>query len=172
MDLGNYRISTKVLGIVCLLSAVTIAVAGAGITALSSMHTASSEIDVAGAEALTGANLVANSIRLNRVEFRIAANPSAEEIEAGQKEIADFRAAFEAGLEKAMQTAGENQRRLLAVVEPAYRAYLLEIDDTLTVARRNGAMASDVLAASDDLSRQAERLREEVDSFIAKVQAA
>jgi len=135
MSLANYRIATKILLVVGLLAIVAIAVAGVSFFGLTSLAKATAEVDTAGAEVRYGSDVTRGIIELSRAEYQLAANPGdlgdvSKRIDLVKKQVDD-------NIAKALDTAGPNQKRMLAEVKNAYDAYLPELLDTLKVAEKN-----------------------------------
>ena len=139
MKFSNFKILVKVLIVVGLMSLINIVLGIVSIDRLSSLSRDADEINIAGGEALTGARANQNLLALNRAEFRIAADPSSNEVAEVERNVQEQRKRFEERIAKLKTTAGPRQTELLAAVDAAYATYRAELDDTFQVARRNGA---------------------------------
>ena len=161
MRFSDWKILTKVLFVVGLLSATMAVISVISINALKSLSVEAGEVQEAGQEALTGSRLNQNVIALNRAEFRVAADPSPSQVAEVENVIQEQRAQLEQRLTGLKATAGARGAELLRAVDLAYAAYLKELNDTMAVARRNGAQVT------NDKARQ-----EIVDSALASRAAA
>jgi len=85
MNLKNYKISTKIFSIVGILGLVIISIVTMSVLDLQAMHKAVLQIEESGAEALLGARARQNALVLSRSEFRVASDPSAENINQVKK---------------------------------------------------------------------------------------
>ena len=161
MRFSDWKILTKVLFVVGLLSATMVVISVISINALKNLSLEAGEVQEAGQEALTGSRLNQNVIALNRAEFRVAADPSPSQVAEVENVIQEQRAQLEQRLNGLKATAGPRGAELLRAVETAYAAYLKELDETMAVVRRNGAQVS------NDKARQ-----EIVDSALSSRAAA
>src|SRR3546814_4853450 len=76
MRLADIRIATKIFGVVGLLLVVAVGSGATGIVGLGMMNQATDRIELAGTSMSEGARLNRNVVELNRIEYRLAANPS------------------------------------------------------------------------------------------------
>ncbi len=158
--LSNLKILYKLLLLVGLMSLVTVVVGATGVTKLSELSRATDEIELAGMESVNGARLNQEVIRLNRGEFRVAANPSVEELKEVEGLMADQRKSLEDKIATLKRTADPEQAKLLAEVDKAYAGYSGELKDTLEKARQLGGQvqtseAQQVIRDSAIASRKA-----------------
>ena len=124
MNLGSLSISLKVFSIILVLGGAMIGVASTAIQALGSLHSITVELEIAGAEAMESGRLTQHTTSLNRAEFRIAADPSRENVADFKAVIERQRVDFESRLAAAKGTAGDRRLALLENVEGRYAKYL------------------------------------------------
>ena len=76
--LARFRIISKIIAVVLLLSAVTASVSWVAIRALATLNDGADNMMFASGRALNAARANQNVIALNRAEFRVALDPSSE----------------------------------------------------------------------------------------------
>lgn len=139
MSLKNLSISIKIFMIIAVLGTAVVAVAVTGLSALQTMDRIADEMEAAGTDAVEGARMTQLVTSLNRAEFRIAADPTPENLRELQQIITRERAEFEARLEGTKSTAGIQRSALLDRVEQVYADYLVGMERTVETARRLGS---------------------------------
>ncbi|MDP2699643.1 methyl-accepting chemotaxis protein [Thalassospira sp.] len=139
MNLGRFGISTKVFSIITVLGLVIITVAGTGIYALKTIHDIAAEQNTAATEAMDGIRLTQLVTALNRAEFRIAADPSPENITDLKTTVSHERAEFETLLAGTKSTAGAQRLAMITRIETVYDSYLDGLQGALDMADRMGA---------------------------------
>ena len=139
MNLGSLSISLKVFSIILVLGGAMIGVASTAIQALGSLHSVTVELEIAGAEAMESGRLTQLTTSLNRAEFRIAADPSRENVADFKAVIERQRVDFESRLAAAKGTAGDRRLALLENVEGRYTKYLDGLRTTLDLADSVGS---------------------------------
>ena len=137
MNLGNIRISTKMLSLIALLGAIMLAITLTGVLSLKQLSDATAEMELTGKEIRYAARLRQSVIALNGAEFQIAADPTGENLAAAKRAVGEQRATIQDRLEKTKATADEEQARLLTGVEEAYRKYERNLSGTVAAADRN-----------------------------------
>ena len=138
MKLKDFKIKTKLLLLIVLMSAVTGVVSFFGVTRLHHANESTIKVDKADSLALLGARLNQNVISLSRAEYRVASDPSADNV-AGAKEILDInRKQFDDRLKQAMAAATDAEKQQLSDVKTAYDSYAAGLDQTYEVANRTG----------------------------------
>jgi len=142
MHFSNLKIAYKLGTIIALMSFMTIATSYTGISGLSSLDNATDHIEQAGRDALTASRLAQDVLRLNRGEFRVASNPTAEELREVEARSQDYRRGIETRLATLRQDADPEQQRLLDEVEAGYKGYLVELEDTYAKVRQAGDQVS------------------------------
>jgi methyl-accepting chemotaxis protein len=136
MSLQNLKIGMKLYLLIGLMSLVLAIISVIGVVDIRSISKDIVTVEASGSDALYGARLSQDVIRLNRSEFRIASNPTAEEIREVETVIAAQRKNFEDTLARVRKSAvGEDIAKLQAI-EALYQTYLVDLDKTLSVARK------------------------------------
>jgi methyl-accepting chemotaxis protein len=166
MKLSNIKIAHKISLIIGLLAVVTFVIVLLGLQSLTTLAKGAVDVDVADTQALTGARASANILQLNRAEYRIVANPSAEEIKAAEEVIRTATKSAEERLGLLKKDADSEQARMLAEVEKAHRAYTAELEATLVAARRLGSQVT-MGEAQKALNKEAESSRVAGDKLYA-----
>ncbi len=135
MKLQDMKIGTKVLLLIGLMSVFTAVIATFGVTRIGAMNTHLREVGQMGDVSLLGARMNQNLIIMNRSEYRVAADPSADTIVAA-KSVADTnRQQFEDRLGKAIATAQtDDERRQLQDIQTSYKGYADGLDTTYQMA--------------------------------------
>ena len=138
MSLGNYKIATKVFGIVLLLSIVAAGIGVMGYIGLTNLSHATDEINLTAAEIKAGARINQRVVVLNRAEYRIALSPddtaeALKVVNTAQSEIKKY-------YDEALKTADPEQKSQLLKVRAALDAYEKELNDTFAVAEKNKGM--------------------------------
>jgi methyl-accepting chemotaxis protein len=132
--LSNFRILTKIIGIIVMLSCVAAGIAYLGISSLKSLDEATDRMQLAAANALETQRLSVSVVAINRAEFRIAADPRPENYQEARKvietELGLFRQRFD-NLDKKMTGP---QRAKLDEIQAKFRQYLGELDGTYKAA--------------------------------------
>jgi methyl-accepting chemotaxis protein len=142
VDLGNFRISTKVFGVVGLLAAVSVVITSVGVSSMSELNGATDEMAVASRELAQGAKLRSSVMHINRAEFLLAADPSSETIREAKSTIEQRRPEIEESLKAAQTTASAEQARLLGDVKISWDKYKEEVLSTVQTAEKQGANVS------------------------------
>jgi len=161
----------KVLTIVLVMGAVSVALGLLGGNGLRTMNQATSEMDVAATEAITAERMNGNILSLSRTEFALAAEPTAETLAEARQEIAEQRKTFRERMARLKKTASKEQMALIEKIEGGYEAYISEVEKTLAVAERNSenislSKAQEEIIASVSASRALSRaLRDDVRTF-------
>ncbi|TBW35816.1 HAMP domain-containing protein [Siculibacillus lacustris] len=139
MRISDLKIKTKLLLIIVCMSCVTAIVAAVGVSRLKSISADLATIDELGDVSLLGARMNQNLIILNRSEYRVAADPSPENVR-GAREVWQTNAkTFEDRLAKSRALALPEDRATLDRIEADYRTYADSIRKTYEVAERTGA---------------------------------
>jgi methyl-accepting chemotaxis protein len=132
--LARFRILTKILAIVMLMAVVAASIGWLGIHALASMNDGAELMKAAADRALNAARANQNVIALNRAEFRVALDPSAENRAEVRKVIDEQLKLYEAGIEVVSKTVVEKAKALLPTVNEAMADYKRHMQDTLRIA--------------------------------------
>ncbi|MCA1972009.1 MAG: methyl-accepting chemotaxis protein [Caenispirillum sp.] len=131
-------ISGKLICLIVALCAATGTVSYTGFSGLTRVSEATDRIALAGGEALLGARLSREIVTLNRAEFRVALDPSEENVAAVRAQVADGLRRVEAMLGEAAASADETQMELVGKVTDAFARYGEAVEGTLQVAAGRG----------------------------------
>ncbi|KZB70572.1 MULTISPECIES: methyl-accepting chemotaxis protein [Thalassospira] len=134
MNLGQFRISTKVITVIAVLAVCLGVNTTAGIWGLDRLFDVSERSQTAAEEASDGGHLLRVVTSLNRAEFRIAADPSPETVAEMRTVIDEERKQFRETIEKLKETAGEAQGRELDEIFARYESYRDQVTSTINVA--------------------------------------
>jgi methyl-accepting chemotaxis protein len=181
--LARFRIISKIIAVVLLLSAVTASVSWVAIRALATLNDGADNMMFASGRALNAARANQNVIALNRAEFRVALDPSSENRAEVRKVIEEQMKAYQAGMEEVGKTRDDKARSMLPAVNEAMAEYKRSLENTLRLADavkdtqlgadtaklRDSAMTS--RGAAEKLRATvrsvADRLNERVETFAA-----
>ncbi|CCD97781.1 methyl-accepting chemotaxis protein [Bradyrhizobium sp. STM 3809] len=131
--LSRFRILTKVLSIVVLLSSVAAVMAYLGISALGDLSDRADAMSVAARRALLAARANQNVIALNRAEFRGALDPSDENRLAAREVIQTQLKQYDERFALVSETPDEKAKAMLPEVKQAFAAYKSQLEKTLAV---------------------------------------
>jgi methyl-accepting chemotaxis protein len=132
--LARFRIITKVLAIILLMSAVAVSITMVGSTALKSLSDATDSMELATAQALTSARMNQNVVAMNRSEFRIAADPRTENKTEARRILEEDKRLFQNRMKQIAEKADPETKRHLTVIEGLWNAYEREMEGTLKAA--------------------------------------
>ena len=138
LKLSNLRISSKLLIVIGVLALAMIGISVISVTSISALSDRTSDIDATGKEALLGAQLSQNVIKLNRAEYHVAADPSPAARKEIAKQVNDERKIVVDRLARLKKTANDTQLKLLEAVQSNYDAYVKELENTLRTADKLG----------------------------------
>ncbi len=133
--LSRFRILTKILMVIVLLSACAVGITYLGVTSLKSLSDATDNMERATKLARDAAQITQEIIQMNRGEYRLGAEPTAQRREEvrqnleGRKREAEARFA---DLKKTAQTEATQKR--IADLEVLYQRYKQEVDGTFRAA--------------------------------------
>ena len=133
--LSKIRILYKIFLLIGVMSTVTITLAVIAYRSIEVMHAATTRVDAAGDQSLTGARLALDMVRLNRSEFRVALSPTAREVEAVSEVNKPFLSRIESGYAAFQTSADDKQKELLDQLGAAYKTYLDGMNGVLEKAR-------------------------------------
>ena len=151
--LANVRIVGKLGMLVGGLGLVLVSVAGAGFWGVTTLKDDVEKIGGAGRSALRAAEMSRYATELNRIEYELAANPTAETLAAAKRDLAATTAAFKRTFDAAMAEAGDDRRNALGRIGARLDAYQPEIAKTLAAAEAavagRGSAAAVVASAAE-----------------------
>jgi methyl-accepting chemotaxis protein len=129
--LSNFRVLTKVLAIICVLSLITGIMAWLGISSLHSVSERSDIMARSAERALLATRANNNVVTLNRAEFRSALDPRDENRLAARAVIDEQLKQLEERLAEVSKTTDEKMQALLPAVRSALAAYQSQMKQTL-----------------------------------------
>ena len=162
--LARFRILTKILAIVVVMAAVAAGISFLGIHALASLNDGADNMRFAAQRALDAARANQNVIALNRAEFRVALDPSAENRAEVHKVIDEQMKLYEAGINEVSMTRDDKARSMLPAVNEAMAEYKHSMENTLRIADevKDAQLAADAAKLRDSAMKSrasAEKLR-------------
>ena len=133
--LARFRVLTKIIAIVCLLSVVAVGITWLGISSLKTLSNAAHTMDVKANKSLTAQRLVTNLLTINRAEFELSSDPTPEVKKATrqitEQQVKLFRERFKWLKEHTTQAAAKAQ---LYDLESGWEAYQEDLKATLHAA--------------------------------------
>jgi methyl-accepting chemotaxis protein len=132
--LARFKIITKILAVIMLLSATAIAISWLGIHAMGSLNTGADNMSFAAQRALEAARANQSVIALNRSEFRIALDPSPANRSAVHGLIEEQMKTFNERLAGVGTTRDQQAASMLPAVKAAMAEYQRDLQATLTLA--------------------------------------
>jgi methyl-accepting chemotaxis protein len=132
--LARFKIITKILALIMMLSAVAVAMSWLGIHAMASLNAGADNMSVASQRALEAARANQSVIALNRAEFRVALDPSPETRAAVHGVIAEQMKLFNDRLADLGKTRDEQAMKMLPAVKEAMGDYQRSLQNTLSLA--------------------------------------
>ncbi|MFZ5789150.1 MAG: methyl-accepting chemotaxis protein [Pseudomonadota bacterium] len=139
MRLSNWKIRNKLLLLVGVMALLIAVVSGVGLVAVRDIVDQQQIMDENDTEALLSANLNQNVIALNRAEYRVGGDPSANTLNDVLDTVSKERKSLEDHLGKLRETADGEQMDMLKAIEADYEAYTGNLNDTLAKAREVGS---------------------------------
>jgi len=167
--LGRFRILTKVLAIVVLLSGIGASIAYLGISALGQLSEKADTMATSARRSLLAARTNQNVLALNRAEFRSALDPSDENRLAAREVIAAQLKQYQERFEEVSQTRDEQAKAMLPEVREAFAAYKTQLDATL--AAIDAEKATKLTESAERLRQTAMKSRAAAENLQAKVRA-
>jgi methyl-accepting chemotaxis protein len=132
--LARFKIITKILAVITLLSAVAIAMSWLGIHTMASLNAGADNMSAAAQRALEAARANQSVIAVNRAEFRVALDPSPENRSAVHAVIDEQMKLFENRLADLGKTRDEQAMSMLPAVKEAMAEYQRDLQNTLSLA--------------------------------------
>ncbi len=129
--LAKFRVLTKVLAIICVLSLITGIMAWLGISSLHSVSERSGTMARSAERALLATRANNNVVSMNRAEFRSALDPRDENRLAARATIDEQLKQLEERLAEVSKTTDEKTQALLPPVRSALSAYQSQMKQTL-----------------------------------------
>ena len=129
--LANFRVLTKVLAIICVLSLITGIMAWLGISSLHSVSDRAGTMARSAERALLATRANNNVVAMNRAEFRSALDPRDENRLAARATIDEQLKQLDERLAEVGKTSDEKTQALLPAVRSALSAYQSQMKQTL-----------------------------------------
>ena len=131
MFLAKFRVLTKVLAIICVLSLITGIMAWLGISSLHSVSERAGAMARSAERALLATRANNNVVTMNRAEFRSALDPRDENRLSARASIDEQLKQLEERLAEVSKTPDEKAQALLPAVRSALSAYQSQMKQTL-----------------------------------------
>lgn len=173
MNMGNFSISAKVFAIIGVLGIAIIAIATTGVYALNTINDISEQKSTATSEAMDGLRMTRLVTSLNRAEFRIAADPSPDNVTDLRDTIARETEEFNATMTATAQTAGPQRRAMLDTIRQDFQEYADDVKKTIEMAERVGAdielnaLQQEIVATVRENREDAGNLNDTVRDYVA-----
>ncbi|MBP7062682.1 methyl-accepting chemotaxis protein [Ferrovibrio sp.] len=135
MSFSNWRILFKIMALVLLMAAGTAVTGVIAMRSLSTMAAEEAEVAEAGSVATDAARAGQNMLRLSRGEFRIAAQPTLENLQGVAQRVQEQETLLRERLALVKKNPDAEQSRLLREIEANYQAYSKELAGALAKAR-------------------------------------
>ncbi|WP_341992149.1 methyl-accepting chemotaxis protein [Azorhizobium sp. AG788] len=135
--LSNFKILTKILMVLGLLSAVAIVITVIGVQSLSSLNKATDIMEQTAAQGVRAQGLATAVVGMSRVEFDLASDPSATNRAKALRQLETNKGLFNQRMQLLQSTMTGANRDRLTQVESLYAAYLKELANTLSTAETN-----------------------------------
>jgi methyl-accepting chemotaxis protein len=167
--MGRFRVLTKVLAIVILLSGISAIIAYVGVSALGQLSAKADLMSSAAHRALLAARANQNVLALNRAEFRSALDPRDENRLAAREVIEAQLKQYQERFDQVSQTVDEQAKALLPAAREAFAAYKTQLDTTL--AAIDAEKSSKLAESAEKLRGVAMKSRAAAEDLQAKVRA-
>lgn len=164
MNFRNFRIQTKLLLLIAVMSIVTAAVAAVGISRLSAMNAALTRVDKSSDAQLIAARMNNNVTVLNRAEYRVAANPSADAVRVSTVVTNENRKLFVERFGHLRAMAAPDEAVMLDQIQEKYQAYVGAAKAIFDQTGTNGTVdaLSDAQRRAIDLVKSSRTLADEL----------
>jgi methyl-accepting chemotaxis protein len=139
MRLADLRIKTKLFLLIGFLAVVTCITAADGIMRLMGANATLHEVDQIGHAQLMAARMNQNLVTMNRAEYRVAADPTAETVHAARAVSDDNRKMFEERFDQVRSHAHADEVGMLDKISASYHAYVASMQKTLDEATADSA---------------------------------
>jgi methyl-accepting chemotaxis protein len=167
--LARFRVLTKVLAIVLVLSGIAGAMAYLGISALKSLSEMGEAMARSAERSLSAARANQNVITVNRAEFRSALDPRDENRLAARAVIDDQMKQFREHLEDASKSSDQKAQTLLPAVRTALSAYEAQMKQTLSAVE--AAKSAEVTESAIKLREAAMKSRDSAEALQKSIRA-
>ena len=151
--LSRFKILTKILSVIVLLSIIAVAMAVLGIGSLKSLNDATTRMEASAEKALLSQQIAVNLVTMNRAQFQISTNPEKENREAARQIIEQETRLFNDRLQALYKDADADSQQILTLVEMNWSRYSADLDSTYRAAE--AVTDSKVSAEMDNLRNEA-----------------
>ncbi len=181
--LARFKILTKILAVIVLMSGIAAGISWLGIRALSSLNEGAGTMSTSAKRALEAARASLNVVAMSRAEFSVALDPRPENRALARNVIDRESKLFHERMEDVSRTRDEQAKAMLPAAKEAMAVYEKDMENTLrladeatdvklsdqTMRLRNAALKSEAAAEKLRASVRAiaERLDNRVDYFSA-----
>ena len=133
--LSRFRVLTKILAIVCLLSTVAVGITWLGVSSLKMLADATHEMDVKANESLMAQRLVTSLLAINRAEFELSSDPTPD-VKKATRQTADEEAKlFLQRMKWLQETATKPETKAqLSELETGWETYSKDLNATFQAA--------------------------------------
>ncbi|MDC7694371.1 methyl-accepting chemotaxis protein [Asticcacaulis sp. DXS10W] len=166
----NLRIGTKLLILIVMMGLITVVISAFGISRINFLNENLGTVDKVNSAATLGARMNQNAIILNRGEYRVAADPSLQTIQAASEIADNNRQQFAERLKKAYETADDEEKRQLDNIQAEYTEYMRGLDKTYEMARSVSSHVN-LSEAQRTINGQVAENRKRADTLQAAVKA-
>ena len=132
--LARFRVLTKILVVIILMSGIATGMSWLGIHALSSLNDGADNMNVAARRMLKGARANQNVIAINRAQFGLALDPGPQNRAEVRKVIDAEMKVYRERIEDVGTTRDEQAKAMLPAVDEAMTAYAKEVEDMFRLA--------------------------------------
>ena len=132
--LARFRVLTKILVVIILMSGIATGMSWLGIHALSSLNDGADNMNVAARRMLKGARANQNVIAINRAQFGLALDPGPQNRAEVRKVIDAEMKLYRERIEDVGTTRDEQAKAMLPAVDEAMTAYAKEVEDMFRLA--------------------------------------
>jgi methyl-accepting chemotaxis protein len=167
--LSNFRVLTKVLAIIVVLSLITGTMAWIGIESLRSVSDRTTVMAAAAQRSLIAARANQSVLAMNRAEFRSALDPRDENRMAARNVIEEQLKLFEERIAEVSKTPDEKAQTLLPAVRSAFTAYQSQMKQTLESV--DGAKSAEITQTAEKLRETAMKSRGAAEALQAAIRA-
>jgi methyl-accepting chemotaxis protein len=134
--LSNFKVLTKLLAVIGMMAFVSATITYFGTKSLSSLSDATNVMENKAGGALLAARMNRVVVSLNRAEYVLASNPTAETRAAVRREVDQEIKVFNERLEALRKTVDAEDQQKIAEIEAAFAVYGKDLEDTFRVAEQ------------------------------------
>jgi methyl-accepting chemotaxis protein len=132
--LSRFRILTKILSVIVLLSLIACGLAALGINALGSLNEATNRMESGAARAMLAQQLAVNLVTMNRAEFQMSTDPRPENVKAARQTIEAESKLFLERLRVFSSRTSAETRHHVTMLETGWADYQRQLEGTYQAA--------------------------------------